>query len=271
MRSIPAHAGNALAHDDPFWDVYFPPNGWGCECYIAGISAARLKQLGKERPDKAPAIKMADVSIGTRSATPRTVKVAEGVDPGFSYALGRDAWLRQQASHAIATADAQSAATWEPVLQTTARDLDLPPLPISRTQIELGRRLSDADAVSQSLAELIGRNTRVFDVYGLPIIVDAASLGRHIDPTRSTYLPLLIDALTRPSEVWISLERESQTGAYRVRSRMLKRYALDTDRVLLVVADEQDSAMVAWTVVPTSDLNYVNRQRQGMLWWREQQ
>ena len=28
--------GLCLPKDDPFWDTHFPPNGWGCRCYVEG-------------------------------------------------------------------------------------------------------------------------------------------------------------------------------------------------------------------------------------------
>ncbi|NCB47951.1 hypothetical protein EOM81_13190 [bacterium] len=30
--------GKILRYDDPFWDNYFPPNGWGCRCRAVSIS-----------------------------------------------------------------------------------------------------------------------------------------------------------------------------------------------------------------------------------------
>jgi hypothetical protein len=256
-----------LAHDDPFWDVYFPPNGWGCTCYISGISKGRLAQLGKEGPDAAPEIVMEQVTVGANSATPRVVDVAQGTDPGWSYAPGRDAWLHAQAARAVEIADAQAATEWEQIIETTAADLGRPAqLPVVAPPVELGARLPDAAAVTAELQRLIGAPSIVVDVRGLPVIVDAASLGSHIDPSRSEYLPLLLDVLIDPFEVWIALER-SISGDYRTRARILKRYDLERAGTVLVVADRQDGAMITWTVVPTGDVRYINRQRRGVLWW----
>lgn len=47
--------GKIIARDDPWWDVHYPPNGWGCRCTVTGVSAERLAQLrGNAGPDAAP-------------------------------------------------------------------------------------------------------------------------------------------------------------------------------------------------------------------------
>lgn len=32
--------------NDVFWEVYFPPNGWGCRCYVKSISKKELERRG---------------------------------------------------------------------------------------------------------------------------------------------------------------------------------------------------------------------------------
>jgi hypothetical protein len=38
--------GRAFRYDDPFWDTYYPPNGWGCECYVNTESEHGAKKAG---------------------------------------------------------------------------------------------------------------------------------------------------------------------------------------------------------------------------------
>ena len=80
--------GLVLSADDPWWQTNFPPNGWGCKCYIDALSERDLKRLGKDGPDKAPALNWREVTVGERGPSPRTVSVPEHVDPGFAYAPG---------------------------------------------------------------------------------------------------------------------------------------------------------------------------------------
>ncbi|WP_053215944.1 phage minor head protein [Xanthomonas phaseoli] len=47
--------GLIIATDSSWWQTHYPPNGWGCRCTATGVSAARLRALGKAQPDAAPA------------------------------------------------------------------------------------------------------------------------------------------------------------------------------------------------------------------------
>ncbi|MDR3355619.1 MAG: hypothetical protein LBO04_00315 [Spirochaetaceae bacterium] len=38
--------GRAFRYDDAFWDTYYPPNGWGCECYVTTESEHSAEQAG---------------------------------------------------------------------------------------------------------------------------------------------------------------------------------------------------------------------------------
>ena len=72
--------GMLLDANDPWWRTNFPPNGWGCKCFVEAVS----EREAPNGADKAPPLDWED-----RSAGERTVRVPEGVDPGFAYAPGR--------------------------------------------------------------------------------------------------------------------------------------------------------------------------------------
>lgn len=70
--------GKILPVDDPFWDDWFPPNGWGCKCRVRQISRAETQRLGgeSERPNFGTV-------QWTNHRTGATVPVPRGIDPGW--------------------------------------------------------------------------------------------------------------------------------------------------------------------------------------------
>jgi hypothetical protein len=39
----------AKRYDDPFWDTYYPPNGWGCDCYVQTLSEHQHESGGYKK------------------------------------------------------------------------------------------------------------------------------------------------------------------------------------------------------------------------------
>ena len=77
--------GTLLPADDPWWDEHFPPNGWGCKCWVRQVSAAEAARLGGQtaRPPR-------DEAEWTNPRTGRTMRVDRGVDPSWAGNPGRD-------------------------------------------------------------------------------------------------------------------------------------------------------------------------------------
>ncbi|MDJ0826965.1 MAG: phage minor head protein [Rhodobacter sp.] len=80
-----AKEGLILPADDPFWQNWFPPNGWGCKCWVRQISRAEAERLGI---DASPEIPVRDVQ-NTRTGQIKRVPV--GIDPGWE---GNPGYLR---------------------------------------------------------------------------------------------------------------------------------------------------------------------------------
>ena len=86
--------GLVLRHDDPWWDTHYPPNGWGCKCFVESLSERDMERLGKDGPDAAPPL---DEQLVMQDS--RVLLVPQGIDPGWAYAPGQSvAQLRHQAA-----------------------------------------------------------------------------------------------------------------------------------------------------------------------------
>jgi len=92
----PAHValeGTILPVDHAFWEQWYPPNGWGCVCWLRQITAAEAGRLGGVSPD--PAI--SDVAF-TNARTGETGRTPQGIDPGWASnpGLARDRLLESR-------------------------------------------------------------------------------------------------------------------------------------------------------------------------------
>lgn len=90
-------AGILLPADDPWWLTHFPPNGWGCKCWVRQVSkreAERLLATGKYMTE-APDLGEREY-INKRTGQITTVPV--GIEPGWNYnpgAVSRQARAQQ--------------------------------------------------------------------------------------------------------------------------------------------------------------------------------
>lgn len=99
--------GLMLPVNDDWWREHYPPNGWGCKCWVRQVSrreAARLERDGIVAPDAAPVLDADGRPTGhredrrvrvrtkappvtyvefTNKRTGVTARIPKGIDPGF--------------------------------------------------------------------------------------------------------------------------------------------------------------------------------------------
>lgn len=76
----PAHRakeGLILPVDDPFWDEWMPPNGWGCKCWVRQITRAEAERRGVSEAPKVP------IKEYENKRTGEVRPVPAGIDPGW--------------------------------------------------------------------------------------------------------------------------------------------------------------------------------------------
>lgn len=70
-------AGMVLPVDDPFWQTWYPPNGWGCKCHVRQITKREADEIGVS---DSPEIPMRDVF---NKRTGEMKRIPSGIDPGW--------------------------------------------------------------------------------------------------------------------------------------------------------------------------------------------
>lgn len=256
--------GLALSKDDPWWQTHFPQNGWGCKCRVEGYSKVRAKLNGIEigqAPDD-----------GTyeyvNKKTGEVLQVPKGIDPGFDYSVG-EAKFGRRLSQDEYDFWMDDPARWQKLTPGDWQTAQRPArVPLRELPIKLGPRLHDHSAVVDELRLVLGADKAAMETPMGQIVIDAEFLGRHIDPARSEFLPLLPDALNRPFEIWQGFEQHRGTGQMVIRNRFITAYDVGKGRGILVVAEVLKGKLQAWTFIPVKP-GYLQRQRVGMLLWGE--
>lgn len=265
--------GLVLRWDDPFWDTFFPPNGWGCQCSIRALTERQLGKLGKEGPDQAPDIPEREVVIGQHGPTPRTVRLPEGIDPGFEYAPGAtvpQGTLGQRASQALQYGPDLTASRWRPVLpgspSSAGRTAAIPFTAAPAPAIQAVK--SSGEWVDQ-VAQVLGGPVRLVRSHDIPIALVASALATPLakEAEPLPLLTMLVDLLTKPWEVWQNLFRDRVSGAYVLRTHFIKGYRRADGSEAVMVAQVGSGYLEAWAEVPAGHGQALARLRRGNLWY----
>lgn len=100
-RVRPSHAalnGRIFMFNDPFWESFFPPNGFNCRCSVRARSAADIKRLNLAISNSEGQLKEGEQLINEKESRP-AMQYDDPVhgksfiaDPGFDYNPGKVAF-----------------------------------------------------------------------------------------------------------------------------------------------------------------------------------
>lgn len=76
--------GVTLPVDDPWWRIYFPPNGWMCKCRTRQISAPKAMRMPEESRRAPPE----SLREWRNRRTGEVRQIPDGVDPGWDHNPG---------------------------------------------------------------------------------------------------------------------------------------------------------------------------------------
>lgn len=151
-----------------------------------------------------------------------------------------------------------------------------PRLPMDRAGVAPGPPAATEAEVEAALAKLIGDEEKVFALqphnHGSPVTlyvtVRPKDLAPRIEPAQAPMLPLLMETLTRPYEVWISYERARGSGETVQRMRLFKGIAAADGERYLVAAEAERGAVTAFLTAAAADYATINGLRFGRLAWK---
>ena len=255
-----------LPVDHPFWQKFYPPNGWHCRCSVQQLSKRDLDKRGlkvTEHPPSPPDVTFRDKNSG------RLQKVPKGIDPGFNFNIGK----------------ARMKTLIKPPLNAP---LDVPfmgspaavPMPgvrkISKS-ILYPAGLSDAAYVNKFLKEFDAKpgQAKIFtDIAGENIAISddlfktAGGKLKLARDSRFQHLGLLATTIKDPDEIWWVWE-EYPAGRMTLRRKYLSRWNVEGENTpAFVLFDTGDNGWNGVTTFKPKKDAYLERQRKGALVYR---
>ena len=275
--------GMVLVWNDPWWDVYFPPNDWKCSCGVRALSEAQMRRLGKSGPDKAPEIIRQPY---THTGSGETVQLPEGTGYGWDYMPG-NLWERGLVPSALID---EGGGVIQPDRHKVIIDIPspLPDLlaaarPFTATRLAPG--LAEEDYVRAFLNPFgadIGSAILWQDPAGARIPIseeffkDRAGNWKVKKRGREVLTPLMAEALIDPDEIWLGVGAKTDPIDASIEELLVDRRYIRVDPQLgiLVVMEIGRRWWEPITIYdPTKkngqpDLNLLHKRRGGKLLWK---
>ena len=250
-----------LTADDEWWDKNYPPNDWGCRCYVTALTQGQLDRSGLQVVTGLP-----DVAT----------------DPNWQHAHGRQTtlWPNQppkgKPSLPTGTTEIEldGYATKTPLSPIDVRD-------VSRETLDYDKAINKADETTKvgycsnfvRDKVLDGKDSDTFIVkcgdFERPIVIDALGFGGHFANHlgRLAYLSYLPEVLS-PQEVWtdfrVKVGKDERRGKVTLSWKMLTTIK-DTDLkangkpryegIMLLVRSNGNGGYSAYNFYPVEKIN----------------
>jgi SPP1 gp7 family putative phage head morphogenesis protein len=234
-RTRPAHralAGFVYRYDDPFWQTFYPPNGYQCRCRVRTRTMGYVEKSGVAVRASADDLKQVQQVIGRDNRTQPAIAYKDPAtgklvlpDPSFSANPGA-AWMKPFTPPPLDT-----------LPQTFPHGADLPPLPTA-TRVRPDAILAAgetpehyAQAFMQHFDAGVGKPATFADITGEQLLInewlfkDSVGYWKADKFSRGPYMGLLAEAVKDPDEIWLAWSRHGDQWS--LRRRYLR--ALETE------------------------------------------
>ncbi|SNY91440.1 Phage Mu protein F like protein [Cohaesibacter sp. ES.047] len=263
--------GLILPADDPWWQTYYPPNGWKCGCGVRPVSRAKLKRVGKEGPDTAPSIQYQQ-KLDPGTGDP--IDYPAGVDMGWAYAPGRT-WadglvpreLQRSAGRQMELPEMNNL----PALSGGSKPVMAPLLPTGQTHeyyVSQFLEAFDADLDEEKSFRDKAGNIVILSRK----LFQRADGSSKLNSTRAPALKQLAEAIMDPDEIWVDWEWHDVRKEWILKRRYLRSAPNLAGLLVFEWSQHGWSATTAYNAARGRKLkpnhNQINSWRRGHLLWQ---
>lgn len=229
-RTRPTHiAVNGVVYplDHPFWDTWWPLNGFLCRCSVKTLSERQVKKQGLEvKTEDITGTLVEPVDPDTGNKLPARLLMP---DPGFQFHPGKSAFggIVDSAQPKVVSqlSNLPGPADFKRRKLENVRPKQIPDLDATRL-LPAGK---EDDFYVKEFTKIYGSEKVVKDSVGDPVILSLRSFMANKTPGQETYkfskrghgetIPLLESMVTQPWEIWLTPQKD-KSG----RIRLTKRY-----------------------------------------------
>ena len=286
--------------DHPFWDEWYPPNGWHCRCSVRQHSLRDLKRLDIKVTSE-NAFNNIIKKPATNFRTGEIQQLPVGISKGFNYNVGKHHMrgitpppssnpiktpssnpIKTPSSNPIKTPSSNPIKTpsSNPIKTPTIINDNPPPMPPART-VEASRLTdpigkTDDQLIDMFIAEFEGEII-LKDKIGEPILISKDFFfdfrtGRHkLDQKlRKKAILLFADTIKNPDEIWWSWEYHEFEQRYKLIRRYFAQFNVEGIAAPIMIAFE--TSKDGWkglTAFRPRKVDYLKKQRGGVLAYRK--
>ena len=276
-RTRPTHRamdGHVARIDDPFWQTWYPPNGFRCRCSTISLSQRDVDRDGLKVSEGLPQYVL-DPTTKQPIHAPRPDR---GWDRNPGAAFFGDGILRQVL---------EGAPRYQELSRKTFADHGRPPakeIPAAGLPPHPGEVPSYEHLVRQGLSDEAARaevRREFHQALGIPAGEHEVILA---DPTgdravfgdllfdhfkmdgRERHMGLIRPTFEQPYEVWLAEMKDDATGRVVLRKRYVGLYQEgDGKRPFVVVLDVQKGVWSGWTAMTSGNWNTIDKLRRGVM------
>lgn len=282
-RTRPSHralAGAVYRYDDPFWQTFYPPNGYRCRCRVRTRTAAYVERNDIPVRSSADRLEEVEQPIGRDGKTQPAIAYKDPLtgknvlpDPGFGANPGAQ-WVKPFTPPPMDT-----------LPQSVPHGSELPPLPAAtrvRPDALLPAGLPPeqyAQAFMEKFGASVGKPATYTDVTGEQLLInewlfkDGGGHWKADKFDRGPYMRLLADAIQDPDEIWLAWV-QLETG-WSLRRRYIRALETEAGDWGLAVFEQGKDGWTGATAFPVklgkseeARRAYIDRQRGTFLRYR---
>jgi len=283
-RTRPTHKamdGKVFPIDHPFWDTWYPPNGYRCRCSTFSLTERQVERMGLKIETEDPTDSPVEIE-NPRTGAKMTVQQLLP-DSGFAQHPGKVVWggLVDDASRLNfkQMPGLNGPADYRRRALANTKAKDIPDLDAS-VLLAAGR---DPAYYREEFVKRYGAESLITDALGEPVIlslrsflVDKAAGAKEVwkfdKDGHGPAIPLIKEMIQAPFEVWLTPQQDEKTGRIRLAKRYVGLWKTDDkERIaglaVFEVVDGVFQGVTAFLPLKSgaADLGYAERQRRGLL------